>query len=66
MTARASLLQLPVAKKLKMIDELWESISEKDLLIDPGQIKTAKTRLAELKANPSIGLSYEQLKARLG
>jgi putative addiction module component (TIGR02574 family) len=66
MTKLAELKKLPISKKLEIIDELWASIPEKDIPIEPGQVAEARKRLEELKANPAMGLSYAQLKARLG
>jgi putative addiction module component (TIGR02574 family) len=62
----AELVKLPVAERLALIDELWASISETDLSIEPAQVEEAQGRWKELKANPAIGLSYDELKRRLG
>ena len=66
MTSTAELVRLPVEERLALIDELWASIPAAALPVDGKQVDEAKTRLAELKANPAIGLTYEQLKSRLG
>ncbi|MDP3071413.1 MAG: addiction module protein [Opitutaceae bacterium] len=66
MTSTAELVRLPVEERLALIDELWASIPAEALPADGKQLGKANTRLAELKANPAIGLTYEQLKTRLG
>lgn len=65
MSTAAELAKLPVAERLALIDELWTSISEAEVAASESQMKGAQSRLSELKANPSLGLTYEQLKARL-
>ena len=62
----AELVKLPVADRIALIDELWASIRDEDLPVDPAQLNEAKGRWQELKANPTLGLSYDELKARLG
>lgn len=66
MTSTAELVRLPVKERLALIDELWASIPANELPVESTQVDEAKARLAELKANPAIGLTYEQLRARLG
>jgi putative addiction module component (TIGR02574 family) len=62
----AELIRLPVAERIALIDELWASIRVEDLPVEPAQLNEARARWQELKANPSLGLSYDELKARLG
>ncbi len=66
MPTAAELVKLPVAERLALIDELWASIPETEVAATEAQMKDAQSRLRELKADPSLGLTYEQLKARLG
>ncbi len=66
MPTAAELVKLPVAERLALIDRLWASLSETDVAASQAQLDAAQSRLRELKANPSLGLTYEQLKARLG
>jgi len=60
------LVTLPVEQKLALIEELWESIPEQATIVNAEQIEIASPRLAELRANPALGLTLAQLKARLG
>jgi hypothetical protein len=62
----AKLIKLPIAERLDLIDELWASIPVADLPIEPAPMTEARVRLQELKTNPGLGLSYAELKARLG
>ena len=62
----AELVKLPVAERLALIDELLASIPEAEIVAEPAQVEEARSRLHELKSNPSLGLTYDELKARLG
>ena len=62
----AELVKLPVAQRLALIDELLASIPDAEFVAETAQVAEARTRLRELKSNPSIGLTYDELKARLG
>ena len=62
----AELVKLPIADRLALIDELWASIPVADLPVEPSQVNEARDRWHELKANPGLGLSYAELKVRLG
>jgi putative addiction module component (TIGR02574 family) len=62
----AELVKLPVADRLALVDELLASISDEDILLDSTQVNEARGRWKELKANPALGISYHELKARLG
>lgn len=66
MSTATELAKLPVAERLALIDELWASIPESEVAASEAQMNEAQSRLRELQANPSLGLTYEQLKARLG
>lgn len=62
----AELIKLPITERLDLIDELLASIPAAALPVDPTSMSEARARLRELKSNPEIGLSYDELKARLG
>jgi|GEM_PF-3082611 len=66
MSNTAELVKLPVAQRLALIDELWASIPDAAVFAETAQVEEARSRLRELKVRPSIGLTYDQLKARLG
>lgn len=66
MPSTVDITKLAVAERLALIDDLWASLAEDDVVLDAGQVNEAETRWQELKANPSLGVSLEQLKSRLG
>lgn len=61
-----ALRKLPVADRLALIDELWASIPAAEITPAEAQLAEARSRLRELKADPKRGLTYDQLKSRLG
>ena len=61
----AELTKLPVPERLALIDELWASISEADLPLESALVQEAQARWQELKADPALGVSYEEIKRRL-
>ncbi len=66
MSSVADLVKLPVEERLALIDELWASLNESDIELDPGQVNEVQARWGELKNDPSSGLTYAELKSRLG
>ena len=62
----AELRNLPVAERLAIIDDLWTSIGETDLELESGHVEEAQARWEELKSNPALGLTFDELKKRLG
>lgn len=62
----AELVKLPVDQRLALIDDLLASLSEADVVAAPADFKEARRRLHELQANRPLGLTYDELKARLG
>lgn len=59
------LVRLPPGEKLQLIDALWQSLDAADVPLQGGQVEEVQRRYGEMKANPAIGLSLDQLKARL-
>jgi hypothetical protein len=66
MTNTAELVKLPVAQRLALIDELLASLPDAAVVAEPAQIGEARSRLRELQANPALGMTYDELKTRLG
>jgi putative addiction module component (TIGR02574 family) len=62
----AELVKLPVAQRLALIDELLASLPDAEVVAELSQVEEARSRLRELQASPALGLSYDELKARLG
>jgi putative addiction module component (TIGR02574 family) len=65
--ALATLAALPVPDRILAVQALWDSIPPEQVpegLTDE-QRKLFARRTAELDANPSIALTWEQIKARV-
>jgi putative addiction module component (TIGR02574 family) len=63
---RAVVFALPVEEKLKLVEELWDSIAEDDLPpLTEAQIAELDRRWALLQANPESGLTWEQVEEHI-
>ncbi len=60
----SDILALPVAERLELVGKIWDSIKEDELVNDEHR-KILEQRLAEHRANPSQGIGWEELKAKL-
>jgi putative addiction module component (TIGR02574 family) len=58
---------LSASEKLTLVAELWEDLASKpeDIPITPEQIAEVDRRLEEYRQNPSLGSSWEDVKARI-
>ena len=61
------LRKLPVADKLRIVEQLWDDIgeSEEPLLLQDWHKAEAERRASELEANPDIALTRQQLWERV-
>jgi len=61
------LRKLPVAEKLRVVEELWDDIgqTEESFPLPQWHRVEADRRAAELDADPSVGLSREELWRRV-
>ena len=61
------LRKLPIAEKLRIVEQLWDDIAASDepLVLRDWHIAEAQRRDAELDANPDIALTREQLWKRV-
>ena len=61
------LRELPVSEKLKIVEQLWDDISEADvpLILQEWQKTEAKRRRDELQADPTTALTREELWKRV-
>ncbi len=59
--------KLDVNDRLDLVQAIWDSIEEESVPADltDGQKEDLSRRMAELDANPSLGLTWEQLMARV-
>ena len=61
------LRRLPLVERIKLVEELWDSVKEEtqDVSFSAAQLAEFDTRSAEMDANPSIGIPWEAVRARL-
>ena len=66
-TLRKELFQLPVAERLELEEELWDSIPAEDeaLVLTPEQREDLDRRLAEADAEPDGGVPWEEARERI-
>jgi putative addiction module component (TIGR02574 family) len=64
---RDQVMQLPVEERVKLADDIWESIpvSVDDFELTPEQRQEIERRMAEHERDPSSALTLEQFEARL-
>jgi putative addiction module component (TIGR02574 family) len=58
---------LSASEKLTLVTELWEDLASQpeDIPITSEQIAEVDRRLEEYRRNPSLGSSWEEVKARI-
>jgi len=63
MIKAADFEHLPVAEKLKLVTQLWDQIATSDepVLLSDSVITEAEGRLDEMIADPSKGISEEEM-----
>lgn len=64
----AHLFELPVAERLQLVEDLWDSIaadSGQDLPLDEAVHHELLARKQRLDANPESALTWEQVRERL-
>ena len=61
------LRSLPIAEKLRLVELLWDDIgaSDEPIVLHPWQATEVARRSSELKADPSIAISREELWRRV-
>jgi putative addiction module component (TIGR02574 family) len=67
MTAIAELRSLPVDERLRLVEELWNSIAEDQTLLpdDSVLVSELNARRARYEADPSLGVSWPEAKERV-
>jgi putative addiction module component (TIGR02574 family) len=63
----ADILELPVAERLRLIEEIWDSVVEcpEAVPLTDTQRAELQRRLAEYEADPTSGSPWPEVKARL-
>jgi putative addiction module component (TIGR02574 family) len=65
--AYAALFKLPLAERLQLVEDLWDSIAaerEREP-VPPEVVKELRERKARYDANPTSGIGWEEAKRRL-
>lgn len=62
-----SVFDLSPAEKLQLVEDLWDDLAavSSDVPIHDWQLAEMDRRMANLKANPATGLSWEEVKRRI-
>lgn len=64
----AELMKLDPEERMQVAEELWESVAnepDSPFALSDEKLAEIKRRDAELEADPSIGISWEAVRARL-
>ena len=59
--------QMPVAQRIQLVEDIWDTMvaEDADISLSAAQIAELDRRRAEMEADPSIGISWEEAKRRL-
>jgi putative addiction module component (TIGR02574 family) len=61
----AEVLKLSPDDRLRLIEALWETLSEEDIPVTPEERALLDARLADLEANPGDQSPWSEVRARL-
>ena len=63
----ANILELPVQERIRLVEIIWDSVAAvpEAVEVSPSLKAELEARLAEFKANPEAGYSWDQVKSRL-
>jgi putative addiction module component (TIGR02574 family) len=67
MGAITKLTSLSIPERLQLVEDLWDSIAVDQMALPdhPQVIEEVRLRRARFEANPSLGLSWDQLKKKV-
>ena len=67
MIALSELRALPLAERLELVEDLWDSIAEEQHSLPdrPSVVAELRAREARFQANPGSGATWEEAKARI-
>ena len=62
------ILELSVSERIELVQDIWDSIAQipVTLELDESQKKELRSRLAHYRANPETGISWDDLKEKIG
>lgn len=63
---RAAVEAMSLGERFELIEYIERAIDSSPIEVSDEQKMTVRSRAAELQADPSIGLSWDELKARIG
>jgi putative addiction module component (TIGR02574 family) len=65
--AIAETLELPIAERIEIVAEIWESIAKnpENIEINESTRKLLRKRLSEHRADPEDGSPWEEVKGRI-
>ena len=65
--SREELRKLPLAERLELVEELWDSIARESdqLTLTPAQMEELDRRLADYEQDPEQGVAWEEVRDRI-
>jgi putative addiction module component (TIGR02574 family) len=62
------ILDLSVPERIQLVQDIWDSVHEipQTLELDESQKEELRARLAHYRAHPETGISWEDLKQKIG
>ncbi len=63
-----TILELSVSERIQLVQDIWDSIAQvpQSLELDEEQKEELRSRLAHYRAHPEDGISWDQLKQKIG
>ena len=63
----AALFELPIAERLQLVEDLWDSIAEKVELepLAPAVVEELQARKSSFYADPQLGVPWDEVQRRL-
>ena len=63
----AALFELPIAERLQLVEDLWDSIAEQVELepLAPALVEELHARKLAFDANPQLGMSWDEVQRLL-
>ena len=59
-----TLLRLPVAERISLVGDIWDSLRDEDIPTPPALRKKLREQLSRYRANPEDILTYEEFRRR--
>ena len=65
--SREELRKLPIAERLELVEDLWDSIARESdqLTLTQAQMDELDRRLADYEADPDAGVPWEEVRDRV-